>query len=118
MRPFALAPGHAHERTPAHEHARPLALAPGHTPAVLARHPGWNTAGQYAHAIHAHLLTRTDSAAGTARAIGASDRTARRTLPRLEAVGLVELRGGRWSAHPATLDQLEALEAGTDEGAA
>ena len=75
-------------------------------------------AGQYAHAIHAHLLTRTDSAAGTARAVGASDRTARRTLPRLEAVGLVELRGGRWTATPATLDQLEALEAGTDEGAA
>ena len=114
VRPFAPAPGHEHERTPAPEHERPPALAP----AALARHPGWNTAGQYAHAIHAHLLTRTDSAAGTARAIGASDRTARRTLPRLEAVGLVELRGGRWSAHPATLDQLEALEAGTDEGAA
>ena len=121
VRPFALAPGHEPERTPAHEHGRPRALAPvapEHTPAALARHPGWNTAGQYAHAIHAHLLTRTDSAAGTARAVGASDRTARRTLPRLEAVGLVELRGGRWVATPATLDQLEALESRTDEGAA
>ena len=117
VRPFARHPGwgeHEHERTPAPEHERPPVLAP----AALARHPGWGVAGQYAHAIHAHLLTRTDSAAGTARAVGASDRTARRTLPRLEAVGLVELRGGRWTATPATLDQLEALEAGTDEGAA
>ena len=99
---------------------RPLAAVaePAPDPVALARHPGWSVAGQYAHAMHAHLTTCTDSAASTARAVGASDRTARRTLPRLEAVGLVELRGGRWVALPATLDALEALEARTVEGAA
>ena len=91
------------ERTP----AAPASL----DAARLARHPGWQVAGKYAHAMHAHLLERTDSAAGTARAASASDKTARRTLPRLEAVGLVEKRGGRWAALPATLDALEQLTA-------
>ena len=99
---------------------RPLAAVPepAPDPVALARHPGWSCAGTYAHAMHTHLLTCTDSAAGTARAVGASDRTARRTLPQLEAAGLVELRGGRWCAVPATLDALEALEGRTVEGAA
>ena len=85
--------------------------------ARLARHPGWQVAGKYAHGMHAHLLERTDSAAGTARAVTASDRTARRTLPRLEAVGLVENRGGRWAALPATLDALEQLTADAEVSA-
>ena len=85
--------------------------------ARLARHPGWQVAGKYAHAMHSHLLECTDSAAGTARAVTASDRTARRTLPRLEAVGLVENRGGRWAALPATLDALEQLTADAEVSA-
>ena len=99
---------------------RPLAAVPepAPDPVALARHPGWSCAGTYAHAMHTHLLTCTDSAAGTARAVGASDRTARPTLPQLEAAGPVELRGGRWCAVPATLDALEALEGRTVEGAA
>jgi hypothetical protein len=85
--------------------------------ARLARHPGWQVAGKYAHAMHSHLLECTDSAAGTARAVSASDKTARRTLPRLAAVELVELRGGRWAALPATLDALEQLTADAEVSA-
>ena len=61
---------------------------------------------------------RPGSAPGTPGSGAAPDGRARRPLPRLEAVGLVELRGGRWVALPATLDALEALEARTVEGAA
>lgn len=102
------------ERTDARTGTRNRAEHSGTRPvthdARLDGHPAWRAMGGYAVAIHRHLRTTTDTAAGAARAVGCSDRHARSCLAALSTAHLARRVGTQWEALPAALDALEAAE--------
>ena len=80
-------------------------------PPNLDSHPGWQTAGGYALALHRALTVTPSTAAAAARTVGCSDRHARSCLASLASVGLAARIGTQWEARPASLEALEGLDA-------